>query len=671
MCGIAGVLSLAPSASHPNQKELLRMTGALAHRGPDQVGLFVEGPAALGHTRLSIIDLTGGRQPMSDGRYVLVYNGEIFNYVELREELRARGRKFSTDSDTEVLLRAWTEWGEDALRRFDGQFAFAIWDRRAKRLVVARDRLGVRPIHTCVHDGRLYFASEIKAIFAANDAIPRGFDPRGMDETFTFWSAVAPRTPFAGVDELPPGHLRIYDLPSGETYERRWFEVSFPRRGERTFRGSVEDAAELVKSALERAVSLRMLRADVPVGAYLSGGLDSSLVAALAQRATKRFSTFSVRFDDAEYDETHYQRMVAERLGTDHHELLVSRADIARAFPLVVTHAERPMLRTAPAPLFLLSKQVQESGIKVVLTGEGADEVFAGYDLFREGKVRRFWARHPGSTMRPRLLERLYPYLARSPVTQKAMAQKFFGRELQRAGEAGFSHHMRWQGAGAIKRLFSASMRDELRHFDAEDEFLGRLPERLMEWTPLAQDQWIEMRTLLAGYLLSSQGDRMLMAHSVEGRFPFLDTDVVDLACSLPDEVKLRVLDEKHVLKRIADGLLPADVARRKKQPYRAPDALALTTPAAREYASALLHKRAVIEAGVYDPEAVARLWDKCKREADNGQLSNTDNMALCGVLSTQILHETFIRRTQSTSSHAHRDVPPPHQPLEIIEVSA
>ncbi|MCL2777953.1 MAG: asparagine synthase (glutamine-hydrolyzing) [Polyangiaceae bacterium] len=654
MCGIAGIAALSPAACEPSRDELERMARAILHRGPDALGLYAKGPLGLAHTRLSIIDLVGGVQPMTDGRRVIVYNGEVFNYVELRAELMARGRHFSTECDTEVVLQAWAEWGEEALQRFNGQFAFAVWDKLEKTLTLARDRLGVRPIHTCIHSGRLYFASEAKAIFAASRDIPRALDPRGIDETFTFWSPVPPRTAFAAVDELPPGHYRVYRLGRVTPVERQWFSPRFPKRGERPLVSTIEDATEMVKGALTQAVRLRMLRADVPVGAYLSGGLDSSLVAALAQKATARFSTFSIRFDDAEYDETPYQRLVARALGTDHHELVVRREDIARAVPLVVRHAERPMLRTAPAPLFLLSELVRNAGIKVVLTGEGADEVFAGYDLFREGKVRRFWARHPRSTMRPRLLDRLYPYLARSPVAQRAMAQKFFGRDLDCAGELGFAHRPRWQGAHAMKRLFSSELRAELEGFDAQSELVATLPTEMTDWSPLAQDQWIEMHTLLAGYLLSSQGDRMLMAHSIEGRFPFLDAEVVELACALPDDVKLHVLDEKHVLKRIASELLPSEVAQRKKQPYRAPDVLALTHAAARDYTEALFDRKALMHAGIFDADAALRLWNKCRSQIDRGPLSNTDNMALTGVVSTQLLYDAFVANFDGTRPASH-----------------
>ncbi len=271
----------------------------------------------------------------------------------------------------------------------------------------------------------------------------------------------------------------------------------------------------------------------------------------------ERFATFSIRFEDAEFDETPYQRMMAAFLGSDHREISVGRLDVARIFPEVVEHAERPLLRTAPAPLFLLSRLVRDSGIKVVLTGEGADEMFAGYDLFREGKIRRFWGRQPTSRLRPRLLERLYPYMVRSPVAQRTMAQEFFGRDRDRWAEPGFAHRPRWESAAALQRMFSLDVQREAARVDVTERLLASLPVEFDRWSYLAQDQYLEVRTLLSGYLLSSQGDRMLMANSVEGRFPFLDRNVADLAASLPDAFKLHGLDEKYIVKRAADGPRP------------------------------------------------------------------------------------------------------------------
>ena len=626
------------------------MAAALRHRGPDGAGIYRDRECGLAHTRLAIVDLAAGAQPMEGAGAVISFNGEIFNHVELREELRALGHEFRTRSDTEVALRALVEWGEDAFTRFNGQFALALWRPRERKLLLARDPLGVRPLYVTEHRGQVLFASEIRALLAAEPELPRALDPQGLAETFTFWTPVAPRTALAGIEELRPGHVRTYALHG--TTERCYWRPRFAE----TFTGSVDDAAEALRGELERATVLRLTRADVPVGCYVSGGLDSSVIAALAQRRHgDGLRTFSLRFADAEYDEGEYQREMVRRLGSDHRELVVTRADIAAAFPRVVRHAERPILRTAPAPMLLLAQLVRESGIQVVLTGEGADEMLAGYDLFREARVRRFWAREPASRARPRLLERLYPYLARSPAAARAMAREFFGRDLDRAGAPGFAHGPRWRSAAALQRVFSADLRAELR--DPVPELLATFPPELASWDPLARDQYVEMRTLLSGYLLSAQGDRVAMASAIEGRFPFLDPGVVALACSLPADHKLRVLDEKHVLKRLGADLVPAGIVRRPKQPYRAPDALAFTGESRPAWIDEVLEPAAVAEAGVFDRDAVARLWAKC-RDA-RGQLSNADNMAIVGVLSTQLLYRELVRRP---------DIPAPLADLLVID---
>jgi asparagine synthase (glutamine-hydrolysing) len=641
VCGIAGRVSL--DGNHPPQRAALeRALSSILHRGPDELGWFLDDRAGLAHARLSIIDLASGQQPLAneDQSIWIVFNGEIFNYVELRQELIALGHHFRTRSDTEVIVHAWEQWREGALDRFNGQWAFALWDSARRELVLSRDRVGVRPLYYSEHDGQLTFGSEVKAIFAMAPELPRAFDPQGIDQCFSWWTMIAPRTAFAGVRELEPGHVRVYKLGApGDAVtvqDRPYWSPSFPG----DFPGRLVDAEAAVRDALTRATELRMLRADVEVGSYLSGGLDSSLIATLGRRAKGRgFHTFSLRFADAEYDEGPYQKLMAKALGTQHHEVTVSRGDIAAIFPTVCRHTERPILRTAPAPMYLLSNLVREHGIKVVLTGEGADEMFAGYDLFREGAVRRFWARAPDSALRPRLLERLYPYLKRSPVSQRAMSQAFFGRGLEGWNQPGFAHQLRWQTTSGVKRLFSEAMRAA----PVAPSVLDDLPDELRQWSHLAQDQYLEIRTLMSGYLLSAQGDRMLMANSIEGRFPFLDREVMELAGRLPDSFKLRGLDEKHVLKRIAAGVLPEEICKRPKQPYRAPDALAFIGPDAPAWLGDVLSPDALRTAGVFDPAAGIKLWDKCNARGQSGQLSNFDNMALVGMISTQLVWQEVI----------------------------
>jgi asparagine synthase (glutamine-hydrolysing) len=643
VCGVAGTLALDDRAGPPDPRALDRMIAALGHRGPDGAGQYRDDRAGLAHTRLSIIDPALGQQPLGNapGTLWIAFNGEIFNYLELRAELEARGHRFRTRSDTEVIVAAYEAWGEAAFERFNGQWALALWDAARRRLTLCRDPFGILPLYTCEQRGRLWFASEAKAIFAAAPDLPREWDPQGLAQVFTLWAPVAPRTVLRGVHEVEPGHLRVYH--AGGVSDRCYAPLRFPPEVE-PFRGTLDEAAEAVREALRRATRLRALRADVPVGSYLSGGLDSSLVAALAAEARGgRLDTFSLSFDDPDYDEAPFQRLAVAHVGSVHHTTTVGRREIAGALPAVVRHAERPLLRTAAAPLHLLSAGVRDAGYKVVLTGEGADEVFAGDDLFREGKVRRFWARAPGSRARPRLLERLYPWLPRSPVGPRAMAAGFFGRDLARWRAPGFGHRPRWETTRNLQRLFSPDLRAAIGAFDAAEELAASVPPAFAEWDFLAQDQYLEMRTLLSGYLLSAQGDRQLMAHSVEGRFPFLDPDVVALAASLPARFKLRGLDEKHVLKRAAAGLVPDAIRRRPKQPYRAPDASAFAADACPPWALEVLRPAAVAAAGVFDPEAVARLWEKCRRAGAGQRFSNTDDMALVGVLTTQLLHAQLI----------------------------
>lgn len=656
MCGIAGIVNRNADLPPPGLDQLQAMAGALSHRGPDEFGIYRDHRTGLSHARLSIIDLATGQQPLANERNTLwiAFNGEIFNYIELRNDLEAFGHQFRTRSDTEVIVHAYEQWGADAFKRFNGQWAVALWDAEKQELVLARDPFGVRPLYIAEHNGRLLFASEVKAIFAADETLPRRLDPAGFEQLFTFWTPVAPQTVFQGIEEMEPGSVRVYGRSGVSRHSS--YEPSFPV-DDNDAQLSVDEAAEQVRAAIKDATSLRMLRADVPVGSYLSGGLDSSLIAALGLQAKgSNFNTFSLRFEDAEYDETSYQRTMAARLGSEHHEVLVTREDIARVFPDVILHTERPILRTAPAPLFLLSRLVRQAGIKVVLTGEGADEMFAGYDLFREAKIRRFWARQPGSQRRPRLLERLYPYLERSPVSQSAVSRLFFGRDLDQWQRPGFGHSTRWRGTNALRRFFSASFAEHVAGLDVTSALVGTLPSDFSRWSTLAQDQYLEVHTLLSGYLLSSQGDRMLMANSVEGRFPFLDRRVAALAESLPARYKIAVLDEKHVLKRAAADLVPSEILRRPKQPYRAPDAQSFSTPAARELIGDIAGPRAVADAGVFEPAAVERLLDKAVFKPAGGQFSNVDNMAVCGIVSSQLVHHHFIsRRFQASPPRAIR----------------
>jgi asparagine synthase (glutamine-hydrolysing) len=637
MCGFAGI-----AGAHPRgvaDATLRRMAAAIAHRGPDGFGLATDGRVGLAHVRLSIIDIAGGAQPMAtdDGRVLVVFNGEIFNFVELRAQLTDRGHRFRTRSDTEVLLRAYEEWGERMVERLNGDFAFVIHDRRTDRLVLARDRFGVRPLFYAQVGRDLYFASEVKALLASGE-VPAAIDLEGLDEVFTFWAARAPRTPFRDVRSLEPGCLAVWS--DGRLETRRYYTFRYaPATDEPA------EAIAALDAALRESTSIRM-RADVPVGGYLSGGLDSTITCALAAPLTPYdFRTFSVTFADPSLDESRYQRLVAARLGTVHRVRHIDGAAIARVFPDVVRHTETPLVRTAPAPLYLLAQLTREAGVKTVLTGEGSDEVFLGYDIFKETKVRLFCLRRPDSRARPTLFDRLYPYLGAN------RGGEFWRKFFLAAGspdDALFSHLPRFGLTARIKAFYSPDVRAAVEDFDALDELRATLPPGFARWDPLDRAAYLELTTLLSSYLLSSQGDRVAMAHAVEGRFPFLDHRLFELAASLPHGSKLRGLKEKEILKRWARSVVPPEIVERHKQPYRAPDVPAFFGPERPEYVGALLAPEAITRVGLFDPAAVAGLVRRCESGRATGF---AESQALVAILSAQLWHEIFFTNAASPTT--------------------
>jgi asparagine synthase (glutamine-hydrolysing) len=350
--------------------------------------------------------------------------------------------------------------------------------------------------------------------------------------------------------------------------------------------------------------------------------------------------TFSIAFGDAEFDESSHQRQIVDALGTDHRELRCSHDDIARVMPDVVWHAETPLLRTSPAPMYLLAQMVREDGYKVVLTGEGADEVFGGYDIFKEAKLRRFWAKFPDSARRASLVKRLYPYLPSLQRQPAGSLRAFFDHARDDPGDPFFSHLPRWRVTSRLKMFLSGEIMSAIAGYDGRAEFAAQLPAEFSTWDPFCQSQYLEMSQLLPGYILSSQGDRVAMAHGIESRFPFLDPEVVQFASTLPPTQKMKALREKYLLKQIARDLVPADVWRRSKQPYRAPGASALLTAAHAGYIDDLLAPSQLRHDAIFDEAAVQRLVRKCR---ERSSLSIADDMALVGIISTQLIVHRFI----------------------------
>jgi asparagine synthase (glutamine-hydrolysing) len=636
MCGIAGIIDYRNKALNKNVIE--GMLRSICYRGPDESGIYSSSFVAFGHTRLSIIDLSTGQQPLSDlsGRYWIVFNGEIFNYPELRNNLIKKGYAFRTHSDTEVLIQLFVVYGKNCLSMLNGQFAFAIWDKLREELFIARDRIGIRPVFYHLSDNRFSFASEIKSLFVQEDVSPE-FSYKNLSQIYTFWTTITPSTAFKDIFELSPGHYLVYNR-NGIKIEKYWelkysdFVNAMP----------LQKALEEFHELFYDAIKIR-LRADVEVAAYLSGGIDSSSTVAYIKNIEPGIlNTFSIGFDDKDFDETSYQNEAVRYLNTRHRSIICTSEDISKIFPKVIWHTEIPVTRTAPAPMLLLSGLVRENNIKVVITGEGADEMLAGYDIFKEAKIRRFWAKQPNSTIRPRLLKKLYPFLPQMKEANPVILKMFYGYKLEDIENPFYSHLLRWNNSNHIKKHFSDQIKSELTGYSPLENLEEKLPAGFNSWTYLEKSQWLETSIFMSGYLLSSQGDRMAMANSVEGRYPFLDYRVIEFCNKLPSDFKLNGLNEKFLLKKLMKNKIPESIIRRSKQPYRAPikNAFSLNNPP--EYLKEILSPGFFKKAGIFDFNSISTLLQKIEK---TGNSSEVDDMVLVSVISTHLLYDQFIER--------------------------
>ena len=632
MCGITGIFRYGDKASDL-RTTITHMTAALTHRGPDSWGTYVGKGIALGHARLSILDLPAGHQPMVISDWVISFNGELYNHIELRQELQQRGVRFLTRSDTEVVIRAYMMWGTDAFARFNGQFALIIWDRKARRLVVVRDRYGIRPLYVMRRKGAWYFASEMKAY----DRLPqfrREYDMQHMFEHGLLWNTIGSDTVFKGIRAVEAGTFEIYSGLNEPSVHRYYSLGSQPQERPVQF----EEAQEELRAMLFDAVRLR-LRSDVPVGVYLSGGIDSSVIAHLtSQIMGTRFRSFSVTFKDLDFDESGYQKEMVAGIGSEHFSVPIDYDVISENFLDTVYHAEKPLFRTAPTPLYLLSNLVRSNDIKVVLTGEAADEILYGYDSYKELKLLEFWARNPDSAWRPLLIKRLYPHI------RHYTDQKSFG--LMRLYYEGFlgTHSNILAGLNIRIRnntVLAAALNKAHGILFSEDDLMDKIrssyPEGYKSWSVLQRNQFLEMKTLLSGYLLSSQGDRMSLGHGVEGRFPFLDHRFVERAFSWPDSYKLNGFSQKHILRSAFRGLIPKSIIDRPKLPYQAPDLKTFIrkgkpVPLVKEFLSPEIIK----DYGLFDERFIARFLRRIS-ERPPDRVGYRDNMTLVFVLSAQM----------------------------------
>ncbi|MGH7170884.1 MAG: asparagine synthase (glutamine-hydrolyzing), partial [Gemmataceae bacterium] len=596
---------------------------------------------AFASRRLSIVGLADGRQPIhnEDGTVSVVFNGELFDYPEMRVELEGRGHRFATHCDTELIPHRWEDHQEEFFSYLRGQFAFALWDSRRRRIILARDRFGICPLYWTQQGDWLLFASEIKALLASGmvEAKP---DPQGVNHLFTFYALPGPVTCFAGIQLLPPGHyLRIQLGAAGEAVqvvERVYWQMDFPDRGQEDYASSGRQLAERLEEVLLGAVT-RRLRADVPVVSYLSGGVDSSMVVALATRVRgKPIPTFTIRIPRPDLDESERASLIARHIGVDPVIVTCGQEEVMSNYPALIRAAEGPVIDTSCAALLMLAREVHARGYKVALTGEGADEWLAGYPWHKLNWLLSWLDIIPGLSL-SQLTRRLFARLTGAPT----FAWKF----VRRAQEAVGGHNAWLDIYGLMSmaklRFFSPSMM-QLIEDRSPYEDLGFNLERMRRWHPLNRELATGARIQLAGLLLNAKGDRVAMNSSVETRYPFLDEEVFGFLATVPPRWKLRGLRDKALLRVVAERWLPRSIARRRKAMFRAPfDSFQLEQGP--EYVGELLSIESLRRTGYFQPHAVEHWRKSFQNLRQRTPRRAIIEMGLVGVLATQLWHHTFI----------------------------
>jgi len=616
MCGLVGFVDTRDERK-PDKELLSRMTDKLVHRGPDSAGYFVDHSVALGFRRLSIIDLESGDQPIynEDGSLVLMCNGEIFNYLELKKVLIKKGHSFRTKSDVEVLLHLYEEYGIDFLDKINGQFAFVIYDRKNRRLLLARDHFGINPLYYTTANGLFIFSSEIKAILE-HPQVPREVDLTGLDQTLSFPGLVSPRTMFKGIQSLRSGNYIIVE--NGNIAVKEYWDLDYPPLSAGFIGKSENEYVDELKDLLTRSVKYR-LQSDVPVGFYLSGGLDSSLIGALISQVapdTRRHS-FSIGFTDEDISETKYQRLMAEVTRSIHKEIIFDWSEIAERLTQMIYHCECPVRESYNTCSLALSAAAKNAGVKVILTGEGADELFAGYvgyrfDSFRDRESKSYDLE---TALEDELRERLW-------------------------GDKDFFYEKDHHALREVKQaLYSAGVNELYREFDCLNHGLIN-KERLRGRHPVHQRSYLDFKLRLSDHLISDHGDRMTLANSVEGRYPFLDIDLVEFSTRIPPDLKLHNYLEKYVLKRVAEDLLPREIVKREKFGFHAPGSPYLLQHGIEWVNDMVSHDR-IRRQGYFNPDVIDRLRAEYTQRGFRLNLPFEDDLLIV-VLTFSIFLDTF-----------------------------
>jgi asparagine synthase (glutamine-hydrolysing) len=616
MCGLVGFVDTRYERK-PDRELLVRMTDKLIHRGPDSAGYFVEDNVALGFRRLSIIDVEGGDQPLfnEDGSIVLLCNGEIFNYLELKKELIRKGHSFRTKSDVEVLLHLYEEHGTDFLDKINGQFAFVIYDRKNRRLFLARDQFGINPLYYAIVNDLFIFASEIKAILE-HPQIERAVDLTGLDQTLSFPGLVSPRTMFKGIQSLKGGNCIIVE--NGCVSTREYWDLDYPTLEAGSGGKTETDYVEELKELLTRSVAYR-LQSDVPVGFYLSGGLDSSLIGALINQVAPgtRHHSFSIGFTDDDISETKHQNLMSEFTRSIHNEIMFDWSEIVERLSRMIYHCECPVRESYNTCSLALSAAAKNAGVKVVLTGEGADELFAGYVGYRFDKFR----------------DRESKTYDLETALEDELRKKLWG-------DKDFFYEKDHHALREVKQtLYSARMNELYREFDCLNHGLIN-KERLRGRHPVHQRSYLDFKLRLSDHLISDHGDRMSLANSVEGRYPFLDIDLVEFSTRIPPDLKLHNYIEKYILKRVATDLLPPEIVKREKFGFHAPGSPYLLQQGIEWVNDMVSHER-IKRQGYFNPDVIDRLRAEYTQSGFKLNLPFEDDLLIV-VLTFSIFLDTF-----------------------------
>ncbi len=652
MCGISLIYN--NNGQSPLQEQIERMTKALHHRGPDDRGIAVRGPAALGHTRLSIVDVSGGHQPMNsdDGNHAIVFNGEIYNYRELRKELEGQGQRFASQSDTEVILHLYRRMGAACVQKLRGMFAFAMHDARDNTLFIARDRLGIKPLVYSWDGTTLLAASEIKALFASGLVEPQ-LNPTSIRNYFTYQFAIAPNTPFRGVMELPAGyHLTL--RPGGSPVIEQYWDLQFPRENE--YETDDEDYwTEQFHAALEDAAQSHTI-GEASISAYLSGGIDSATTSWLLTRFyDKPVETFSVRFANRDLDESPIYRAIANQLDTRVAELPMDDHRAEGYLDELVDamyYLEQPQRMALDIPFYLLSRMVREHGHKVVYSGEGADEILAGYDCYRQDYMR-LWGNDIVDPVHRSLLY-FTQYTINFSEPQVEMLYSLHDRDRQRSVRERFGCYPVWYDfwqitADMLPGLFTREFEAEALAEDQMQQLADEMRPRLEGRHRVNQSLYIETKTRLPGWILW-RSDRMSMAHGVEARVPFMDHPLAELTARMPPDLKLRGMNEKYILKKIASPHLPQHPWNYKKRAFYTPIREWLFRDEFCDALDTYLSADAIQDAGIFEPDVVEELFQNILVAQPPNNMSDYYytmklEWVMTLVLTIQILHAQFVQK--------------------------